>query len=117
MEALVRRGKMLADVAQRGRSQHRVGDGVKEDVGVGMTIQPSIMRDFHTAEDEATSSRKAMDVVADAGPHGPHSRLRTVTSPQQGVSYSNVLRTGHFQIRQRGGNNRRWQTGDLIETH
>ena len=44
-EALVGGRKMLADVPQRGRAEHRVGDGVEEDIGVGMSDQPAIVRE------------------------------------------------------------------------
>ena len=69
-EALVGGGEMLADVTQRGRAEECVGDGVEQDVGVRMPVQPPIVRDLDAAEDQATSRRKAVSVVADADPKG-----------------------------------------------
>jgi len=43
-------GKVLADVAQAGRPQQRVDDGVGEDVGVRMAVEPEVVVDLDAAE-------------------------------------------------------------------
>ena len=45
-----------------------IGREVPEFIGVGMPVQPPIVRDLDPAEDEAASRRKVMSVVADADP-------------------------------------------------
>src|ERR687898_2044345 len=114
-ETLLGGREMLADVAQRGRTEDRVGDGVEQDIGVGMPVQPPIVRDLDPAEDQTPSRREAMSVVADAGPHWSRGRLRTMTSLEQGVGHGNVLCTGHFEIRRGRGDHRHWHASSLAK--
>jgi len=53
-----------ADVAQTGRAQQRIGDGVLKDVCVGVAFQTEVRRDGHTAQNHRTAGRDAMDVPA-----------------------------------------------------
>jgi hypothetical protein len=50
-ESLVTRWKVPTDVTERRRAEHGVGDGVEQDVGVGVPVQPLIVRDLDAAED------------------------------------------------------------------
>ena len=47
-------GEVLADVAQPGRAQQRVGDRVGDHVGVAVPGRPALARERHAAEDERT---------------------------------------------------------------
>ena len=57
-----------------------VGDGVAQDVGVGMADKSMIMRDFHAAEPDMIAGPEGMDVIALSGPDirkiADESRLR-----------------------------------------
>ena len=69
-EALVGGGEMLTDVTQGGRAEECVDDGMEQDIGVGMPVQPPVVRDLDAAENQAPSRSKAMSVVADTDPKG-----------------------------------------------
>src|SRR4051812_40325218 len=58
---------MMADVAFADRAEDRVGDGVRENVGVRVAVKAVRMRNLHAAENERAAFRETMDVVADAG--------------------------------------------------
>jgi pimeloyl-ACP methyl ester carboxylesterase len=60
-------GEVLADVAQPGRAEQRVGDRVGEDVGVGVAGEAGLVRDLHAAEDEPAPGRERVRVDPDAG--------------------------------------------------
>jgi hypothetical protein len=45
-------GEMAADVAQAGGAEQRVGDGVRQRVGIRMAQQAVAVRDAHAAEDQ-----------------------------------------------------------------
>ncbi len=50
--ALVGVGEVLADVAQPGGAEQRVGDGVGEHVGVRVSLQAELVGDLHPADHE-----------------------------------------------------------------
>ena len=58
---------MVADVARRQRAEQRIGDGVDEHVGVGVSLQTFRMRDLYATEHERSAFDKSVHVVADAG--------------------------------------------------
>ena len=60
-------GEMVADVALADGTEESVGDGVGQNIGVGVTLQPAMMRDDDAAEDEGATLDEAVDVVAEAG--------------------------------------------------
>ena len=60
-------GEVMADVLLADGAEHGVGDGVAEDVGIGMTLESAIVRNLDAAEDERASFDEAVDVVAEAG--------------------------------------------------
>ena len=51
-------GKMHADVAESGRAQQCVGDGVRKHVGVGVAFQPKFARDGDAAQDQRAARRR-----------------------------------------------------------
>ena len=55
---------MTADVAQSERAQNRVGHGVEQRVGVRMTFRAKVGRDFDAAQNQRTTFRQTMHVVA-----------------------------------------------------
>src|SRR5512142_1472630 len=66
LEARLRIGKVLADIAEGAGPQQRIGQRMREDVGVGMTHEPLEKGDLHPAEDQLPVDDKAVHVVADA---------------------------------------------------
>jgi len=55
---------MHADVAQRSGAQKSIGDGMRQNVGIGVTVQSELGRNRDTAEDERPAGRDAVDVPA-----------------------------------------------------
>ena len=64
-------GEMLADVAQPRRAEEGVGDGVQDDVGVGMAEQAAGVVDPDPAQDQRPPLDQPMRVVTDPHPHPP----------------------------------------------
>ena len=62
-------GKVLADVAEAGGAEQRVADRVQQHVGVGMAVEPFLMRDVDAADDELAPGDQRMHVEALADPH------------------------------------------------
>ncbi len=65
---------MPADVAQAGRAEQRVGDGVQQRIGVGMAEQAARVRNLHAAQDQLAALHQRVHVVAlaDADVHPVH---------------------------------------------
>ena len=64
-------GEVVTDVFEAGGAQHGVGDGVSEDIGVGVTDQAPLEGYIDPAEDELALRavfRKGVDVYAQAYP-------------------------------------------------
>jgi hypothetical protein len=72
---------MLADVAQPGRAQQGIGDGVQQHVGIGMAEQAEGMGDGHAADDEFAAGNESVDVIALAD-----ADLRHVDTPARAAS-------------------------------
>ena len=53
---------MRADVAVGQRAENGVGDGVRQNVGVGMAFEPVAVRDGDAAEPDLVAGAKSMDV-------------------------------------------------------
>jgi len=66
--ALIRIGKMSSDISERGRPKERIGYGMKEHIGIGVTFEPLRTRDVHPAEDQLPLLHKAMDIVPEPNP-------------------------------------------------
>jgi hypothetical protein len=47
---------MAADIAQRRRTEQRIGDRMEQRVGVGMAEQPRLMGNLDAAEDQLAPS-------------------------------------------------------------
>jgi hypothetical protein len=60
---------MRADVAKGKRSEDRVGDRVRERVGIRMAVSSKVRIDPHTAEDQRAIGYESMDVGAEAYSH------------------------------------------------
>ena len=71
-------GIVLADIAQAGGPQERIGHGMTDHVGVGVTDQPARMLDLESAQDQWPPLDQSMGVVTDPNPHvhapSPYSR-------------------------------------------
>ena len=74
-------GKVPADVAERGRAEHRVGRRVADDVGVGVPEGAERRRDAHAAEDQRPSLDEPVQIV----PGADARRRRDPASPARGV--------------------------------
>jgi hypothetical protein len=61
---------MAADVAQRGRAEERVGDGVQQRIGVGMAQQALLVRDGDAAQDQRAAFDQGVAVIALADAEG-----------------------------------------------
>jgi hypothetical protein len=57
---------VIADIAEAGGAQERIGDGVQHDVGVGMAGEPARMVDTHAAQNERPARDEPMRIVASA---------------------------------------------------
>src|SRR5580704_2429849 len=57
-------GKVHTDIAQSGRAKQRIGDGVRENIGVGMAFQSKIRWNDDAAQNHWTARGDAMDVPA-----------------------------------------------------
>ena len=57
-------GEMHSDVSRRDGAENRVGDGVRENVRVGMPGETELGWNGDTAEDQRTSGGDAMNVPA-----------------------------------------------------
>ena len=64
-------GKVLADVAEPGRPEERVGAGMCDDVSVAVAVEPALAREDTPTEhqDAARIVAEAMDVEALADPN------------------------------------------------
>ena len=70
--------KMFTNVARAERAQNGIGDGVRENIGIGMSFEPALVRNFDAAENEFTAIDQAMRVVTDAATKRAHS-FRSIT--------------------------------------
>jgi hypothetical protein len=63
---------VAADITQRGSTEQRVGDGMQQRVGIGVTEQSVGVRDGHAAEYERSAHRQRMYVPTFADADGVH---------------------------------------------
>ena len=62
-------GKQMPDIPQRRRAEKRVGNGVKQNVRVGVPQQTHVVRNIHTAHDELPTRYQTVNVVAVTDPY------------------------------------------------
>ena len=67
--------KKMAYVGFAGGAEEGVGDGMAEDIGVGVAVEPKRVGDHRAAEDERAVHDEAVDIIAYAG--GDRSRPRS----------------------------------------
>ena len=58
--------KEMADVRLAQRAEHRVADGVHQDVRIRMSIEPLAVRNLNAAEDELSACDQLVNIVTDA---------------------------------------------------
>ena len=63
----IRVGEVHAEIAQRGRAEQGIGDGVRQHVGVGMAFQTEVAGNGDPAQDEWPAGSDAVDIPAEAG--------------------------------------------------
>src|SRR2546428_14085057 len=83
--ATLGRGKVLADVAERGRAEQGVDQRVQGDVGVRVAVQTELALDRDAAEDEPPAGDQAVDVVANPDPHRSARRSASATIRSSGA--------------------------------
>src|SRR5207247_5355412 len=59
--------KMLTDVAGADRAKQRVGNRMRENIGVRMSLQAARVGDLDAAQNQFQSLGETMDIVTDAG--------------------------------------------------
>ena len=74
-------GEELADIATADGSEQRIGHGMREHIGVGVTEQAQGMRDIHPADDELAALDQLMHVVALPYAQGVESQAHCSCSP------------------------------------
>ena len=65
---LVRVGKQLANVAQGGGTEDRIGDRVQQHVGVAVPDQVPVVRHLDAAQQQRSAIRQPMRVVPNSDP-------------------------------------------------
>lgn len=56
----------MTDIRFTKSPEHRVGNGMAEHIGIGMTIQSPLMGNFHAAENQRSVVGKAMHIVSNS---------------------------------------------------
>ena len=62
MIAFVRIRKVRSDVPKSGCAEEGIAQGVSEDIGIGMTEEPLVIRNPHPAEDERAFPHQTMKI-------------------------------------------------------
>ena len=83
---------MRADVAVAERAEDGVDQRMQHDVGVGMSLQPAIMRNADAAEHDMIAVAEGVNVEAHAGADVVEQR------GARGRSLHEILRRGQFDI-------------------
>lgn len=81
---------MLANIARADRAQHRVGDGMGEDIGIGMSFEAARVRDRDSAENQLSIFGEPMRVVADSAPDRGHS-FKSITPLEATMLYLSFM--------------------------
>src|SRR5439155_17685229 len=83
--------EVLADVARANRAQQRICDRVGQDVRVRMSFKPARVRDLHAAENQFSSCRKTMHVVADSAPNHRGQSFKSMTPLEATMLYFSFM--------------------------
>ena len=97
----VARREMHADIAGADRAQHRVGQRVQADIGVGMADEAGVVRDRDAADADVVAGAEGMHVEALADPHIAEPRC------EQPFGGGQVLGRRHLEIVLAAGDQRR----------
>src|SRR5580698_5004867 len=60
-------GEMHADITQRRRAQNRVGDGMRQHIGIRVPVEAKLARNENAAQDERSFGRGAMNIPPQSG--------------------------------------------------
>jgi hypothetical protein len=58
--------KVVSDIPFSCCAQERVGDGMREDIGVGMTVETAIVKDFNSAKDQLAAFGETMHIISNS---------------------------------------------------
>jgi hypothetical protein len=68
-------GEVLPDIPERGRPEQGVGNGVQENIGVGVAVQARLVRNLNAAENESAPVDERVNVVPKTYPHAIRDRV------------------------------------------
>src|SRR5581483_10701046 len=102
--ARVARGKILANIAKRGRAEQGIHDGVNDGVTVGVAGESQFKGDGDAAEDERAVWCEGVNVVAGADAHGhkmvaPLMKASAISTSSQVVILMLVYEPGKMATR------------------
>ena len=75
----IRIRKMMPDIAFADRAEQRIGNGMAEDVGIGMSLQSAVVRNLDAAENQFAALRQPMRVVTNAAANHAHHNFKSIT--------------------------------------
>src|SRR5204863_3206140 len=84
------------DIARGGCAEDRIGDGVADDIGIGVATQAALEGNRHTAEHERTAIDDSMQVVAHTRTSGSR---RQSTTACAGFRYDERLANRNLDVR------------------
>ena len=86
------------EVAETRGPEHGVDDGVRDDVRVGMPVEPLLVLDLDAAEDEPPSGGEPVTVVADPDPQpsGSVRRCRPSNTAISSIPQSRIFSTARW---------------------
>ena len=81
---------MLADIAGADCAQHRVGDRMREDIGIGMSFEAARVRDRDSAKNQLSIFGEAMCVVTNSATDGAHN-FKSITPLEATMLYLSFM--------------------------
>src|SRR5260370_39757831 len=81
---------MLTDAAGANRAQERICDGVRQNVGIGMSFQSEEVRNFDAAQNQFPILAKTMNVVTDSAARGAHN-FKSITPLEATMLYFSFI--------------------------
>jgi maltose-binding protein MalE len=64
---------MGADVAGGQGTKHRIGEGMKQDIGITVAVEPAVVGNGDAAEDQGATRNQRMNVITHA--HAQHGKI------------------------------------------